>query len=114
MTHPIGRFLGVAWDAANAAGEIIRRSWQQPKTIDYKGAIDLVTTTDRETEHQIVEVIRRHFSDHAILAEEETDPRGNDKDYRWIVDPLDGTTNFAHSYRISASLSLWNAPVKSS
>jgi myo-inositol-1(or 4)-monophosphatase len=98
MTHDIERFLAVAWDAANAAGEIIRRSWQQPKTIDYKGAIDLVTTTDRETEHKIVEVIRHNFSDHAILAEEETDLRGDDKDYRWIVDPLDGTTNFAHGY----------------
>jgi myo-inositol-1(or 4)-monophosphatase len=98
ITHDIVRFLGVAWDAANAAGEIIRRSWQQPKIIDYKGAIDLVTTTDRETEHKIVEIIRGNFADHAILAEEETDLRGNDKDYRWIVDPLDGTTNFAHSY----------------
>lgn len=98
MANDIERFLAVAWDAANAAGEIIRRSWQQPKTIDYKGAIDLVTTTDRETEHAIVEVIRRNFPDHAILAEEETDLRGNDQNYRWIVDPLDGTTNFAHSY----------------
>jgi myo-inositol-1(or 4)-monophosphatase len=98
IAHDIGKFLGVAWEAANAAGEIIGRAWQQPKTIGYKGAIDLVTTTDREAEHKIVEVIRRHFADHAILAEEETDLRGNNKDYRWIVDPLDGTTNFAHSY----------------
>jgi myo-inositol-1(or 4)-monophosphatase len=98
MRDDIVRFLAVAWDAANAAGEIIRRSWQQPKTIDYKGAIDLVTATDREAEHKIVEVIQRNFSDHAILAEEETDLRSHDKDYRWIIDPLDGTTNFAHSY----------------
>ena len=98
IADDIEKFLAVAWEGANAAGEIIRRTWQQPKTIGYKGAIDLVTTTDREAEHKIVEVIRRHFSDHAILAEEETDLRGNDKGYRWIVDPLDGTTNFAHSY----------------
>jgi myo-inositol-1(or 4)-monophosphatase len=98
ITRDIEKFLAVAWEAANAAGKIIRRNWQQPKIIGYKGAIDLVTATDRETEHKIVEVIRRHFSDHAILAEEETDLRGNDIDYRWIVDPLDGTTNFAHSY----------------
>jgi myo-inositol-1(or 4)-monophosphatase len=98
MRDEIARFLGVAWDAANAGGKIIRRSWQEPKAIDYKGAIDLVTTIDRETERKIVEVIRRNFSDHAILAEEETDLPGNGKEYRWIIDPLDGTTNFAHSY----------------
>jgi myo-inositol-1(or 4)-monophosphatase len=98
MTDNIVEFLAVAWDAANAAGKIIRRSWQQSKTIDYKGAIDLVTTIDRETERKIVEVIQRSFSDHAILAEEDTNLPGNGKEYRWIIDPLDGTTNFAHSY----------------
>jgi myo-inositol-1(or 4)-monophosphatase len=92
------RFLGVAWDAAHAAGEIMRRNWQEPKTIDYKGAIDLVTTIDRETERKIVDVIQRNFSDHAILAEEETNLAGHREAYRWIIDPLDGTTNFAHSY----------------
>jgi myo-inositol-1(or 4)-monophosphatase len=101
------KFLIVAWDAANAAGEIIRDSWQQPKTIDYKGAIDLVTTIDKETERKIVEVIQRSFPDHSILAEEETDLRGNDNEYRWIIDPLDGTTNFAHSYpQVSISIAL--------
>lgn len=98
MSHDIERFSAVAWDAAHGAGEIIRRSWQQPKIIDYKGAIDLVTATDREAEHKIVEVIERHFADHAILAEEETNLRGTDGNYRWLIDPLDGTTNFAHSY----------------
>ena len=72
----IGNFLSVAWEAANAAGAIIRENWQQPKTIDYKGAIDLVTSVDRECERQIVDVIRRNFPDHSILAEEETDVDG--------------------------------------
>jgi len=92
------KLMNVAWDAANNAGEIIRQNWQRPKTIDYKGAIDLVTSVDRESEWTIVDVIRRNFPDHSILAEEETDVRGAQNQYRWIIDPLDGTTNFAHGY----------------
>jgi myo-inositol-1(or 4)-monophosphatase len=107
MTGEIVKFLSVAWEAANAAGEIIRASWHQPKTIDYKGAIDLVTTIDRETERKIVEVLQRNFPDHAILAEEETDLRADNNEYRWIIDPLDGTTNFAHGYpQVSISVGL--------
>ena len=103
----IGNFMSVAWEAANAAGAIIRENWQQPKTIDYKGAIDLVTSVDRECERQIVDVIRRNFPDHSILAEEETDVDGAQNHYRWIIDPLDGTTNFVHSYpQFSVSIAL--------
>ena len=98
LSHDLVKLLSAAWEAANAAGEIIRASWQQPRSIDYKGAIDLVTTADREAERKIVEVLRRDFPDHAILAEEETVIESKAKEYRWIVDPLDGTTNFAHSY----------------
>lgn len=98
MSQEIVGFLSTAWEAANAAGEIIRPSWQQPKLIDYKGAIDLVTSVDKECERTIVEVIRRKFPDHSILAEEETELEGAQREYRWIVDPLDGTTNFAHGY----------------
>jgi len=98
MSQEIVGFLSTAWEAANAAGEIIRPSWQQPKLIDYKGAIDLVTSVDKECERTIVEVIRRNFPDHSILAEEETELEGAQREYRWIVDPLDGTTNFAHGY----------------
>lgn len=107
MTHEIVSFLGTAWDAANAAGEIIRASWQQPKTVDYKGAIDLVTSVDKECESKIVETIRSSYSDHSILAEEETDHEGARPEYRWIIDPLDGTTNFAHGYpQFSVSIAL--------
>ncbi len=99
--------MSVAWEAANAAGAIIRENWQHPKTIDYKGAIDLVTSVDRECERQIVDVIRRNFPDHSILAEEETDVDGAQNHYRWIIDPLDGTTNFVHSYpQFSVSIAL--------
>jgi myo-inositol-1(or 4)-monophosphatase len=107
MTHDIVGFLGTAWDAAKAAGEIIRASWQQPKTVDYKGAIDLVTSVDKECENKIVETIGSSYPDHSILAEEETDHKGAKPEYRWIVDPLDGTTNFAHGYpQFSVSIAL--------
>jgi myo-inositol-1(or 4)-monophosphatase len=107
MTNDVVKFLSVAWDAANSAGEIIRASWHQPKSIDYKGAIDLVTSVDRETERSIVELIRRNFPSHSILAEEETNVESKENEYRWIIDPLDGTTNFAHGYpQVSISVAL--------
>ncbi|MBM4264535.1 MAG: inositol monophosphatase [Deltaproteobacteria bacterium] len=98
MAHDIVNFLNVAWEAANTAGTLIRDNWQEPKQIDFKGAIDLVTTVDREAERRIVEILQQHFPGHSILAEEETDLVGSENGYRWILDPLDGTTNFAHSY----------------
>ena len=91
-------FLAVAWEAAEAAGGIINENWQMPKQIDYKGAIDLVTSVDRESERCIVAALQRHFPEHSILAEEDTRVERSKSPYRWIVDPLDGTTNFAHSY----------------
>jgi myo-inositol-1(or 4)-monophosphatase len=91
-------FRKTARTAAQAAGEILRDNWRVPKTIDYKGAIDLVTSTDRDSERKIIEVIRQSFPDHSLLAEEEIDIQNAPSEYRWIVDPLDGTTNFAHGY----------------
>jgi myo-inositol-1(or 4)-monophosphatase len=98
MNNELAGWLAVAWEAADRAGEIIRANWDRPKIIDYKGAIDLVTSVDRESERKIVEVIGRKFPDHAILAEEETRLEKAQNQYRWIIDPLDGTTNFAHGY----------------
>lgn len=98
MTFEITNFLSVAWEAASAAGNLICADWQKSKSIDYKGAIDLVTSVDRECERQIVEVLRNNFPNHSILAEEGTDWIGTERSHRWIIDPLDGTTNFAHSY----------------
>jgi myo-inositol-1(or 4)-monophosphatase len=91
-------FRKVARAAAQAAGEILRANWRLPKAIGYKGAIDLVTSADRDSERKIIEVIRHSFPDHSILAEEESDIQSAQSEYRWIVDPLDGTTNFAHGY----------------
>ncbi len=107
MSDNVTNFLGAAWDAANAAGEIIRASWQQPRSIDYKGAIDLVTSVDREAERKIVALLQCEFPDHGIIAEEETVIEGKTEGYRWIIDPLDGTTNFAHGYpHVAVSIAL--------
>src|SRR5215813_11733679 len=98
MNQSFDLHLEAAWHAASAAGALIRENWQQPKEIGYKGAIDLVTSIDRESERRIVDALRQRFPDHSILAEEETEIAGAEDRYRWIVDPLDGTTNFAHGY----------------
>lgn len=98
MTQDVSAFLDTAWQAAHAAGQIIRARWKKPKTIDYKGAIDLVTDTDRRCERTIVGILAKQFPEHSILAEEETNLERRESSYRWIIDPLDGTTNFAHGY----------------
>src|SRR5262249_12015557 len=69
----------------------------QPIVGRKSSAVDLVTATDRAAEALIVEIIAAAFPDHAIVAEE-SPPRAGAAPYRWYVDPLDGTTNFAHGY----------------
>jgi myo-inositol-1(or 4)-monophosphatase len=91
-------FIAAADDAAHAAASLILAGWQQSKEIHYKSAIDLVTSVDRACEERIVEILQRRFPDHSILAEEQTSIVGEPGGYRWIIDPLDGTTNFAHAY----------------
>jgi myo-inositol-1(or 4)-monophosphatase len=92
------KLFQTAWEAAHAAGTLIRDNWQQPKEIAYKSAIDLVTSVDRDAERCIIDTLLRNVPDHSILAEEETEAAGAQSSYRWIIDPLDGTTNFAHGY----------------
>lgn len=89
--------LDVAVSCARHAGEILLRNLDKPRSIERKGALDtnLVTETDKEVEEFIVGVITREFPGHEILAEE-SGTRGTPSDYRWIIDPLDGTTNYAH------------------
>ena len=65
--------------------------------VDYKGTTDLVTNIDREVENLIIEKINSHFPDHTILAEE-SGLNQKTPDYLWVIDPLDGTTNFVHGY----------------
>ncbi|MBI4489239.1 MAG: inositol monophosphatase [Deltaproteobacteria bacterium] len=101
------KFFSVAWEAAMSAGELIRENWLRTKQIHYKSTIDLVTTVDREAEARIIQVLQKHFPHHSILAEEQTAIVGTQSDYHWIIDPLDGTTNFAHAYpHFSISIAL--------
>ncbi len=91
--------LSTAVEIAREAGTLLAERFKQPQEITYKRRYDLVTDTDRDSEALIVERLRRHFPDHAIVAEEGGGNRTN-SDYCWYVDPLDGTTNFAHGYPV--------------
>lgn len=99
-----GSMLDVAIAAAMAGGEVIARSHEKrfgggrPGASE-KGHKDFVTAVDREAEAAIVAIIQDIYPDHDIIAEES--PIAQPKsDYRWIVDPLDGTTNFIHGYPV--------------
>lgn len=81
------------------AGEILRGTISERRVVAKKGELSLVTETDRRSEEAIVKNILKNFPDHAILTEES--PAFGNSPYRWIVDPLDGTTNFAHTYPIA-------------
>ena len=89
--------LQVAIAAAIESGEGLRRAFGNTQRISHKGLVDLVTEEDRRSEATILGTIRRTFPSHAILAEESGATRQTDAN-RWIVDPLDGTTNYAHGY----------------
>ncbi|MGA1868887.1 MAG: inositol monophosphatase family protein [bacterium] len=89
--------IDIAIDAAKEAGKIQREYLTKKKNIYYKGKIDLVTDIDRLCEKIIIERIRSKFPDHGVLAEE-SPPRPYSSHYKWIIDPLDGTTNYAHGY----------------
>lgn len=89
--------LDFATDLARAAGSILREYQRCDKQVELKGRANLVTIADRESEALLVREIRSRYPEHSILTEESgtLGPPGED---RWIIDPLDGTTNFAHQY----------------
>ena len=89
------RELKVAVAAAQAAGEVLRDGFGRQHQIKYKGQADLVTEADEEAERKIEEILRETFPNHGMLTEESGELEG-EGDARWIVDPLDGTTNYAH------------------
>ena len=87
--------------AAEAAGEILRSGFGGEQAVRYKGEVDLVTEVDERSERVIGELLREAFPGYGMLAEEGGRLPGAD-DARWIVDPLDGTTNYAHGLPIFA------------
>ena len=90
-------FLEVAVEAAREAADILLVEFDRPVKISYKGEVDIVTQADKPSEQAIVARLRTRFPKHAIVAEEGGGTE-NASPFRWHVDPLDGTTNFAHGY----------------
>src|ERR1700726_1987184 len=94
-----GDYLKVAVEVAREAGAILCEEFDRPLQISYKGDVDLVTQADRRSEAAIVARLSQYFPQHAIAAEEGTGHESaSASEFRWHVDPLDGTTNFAHGY----------------
>jgi myo-inositol-1(or 4)-monophosphatase len=97
--HPM---LGIAVKAARRAGAIINRATRDVDllAITRKHPNDFVTDVDRAAEQAIIEILHRAYPDHAILAEESGASAGSAgrSEYTWIIDPLDGTTNFIHGF----------------
>jgi len=91
--------LSTMQSMAREAGSLLMDHFHRHVTIEYKGSADLVTVADRESEALILDRIRRHFPTHDVMGEEGTRIETG-SDYRWYVDPLDGTTNFAHGYPV--------------
>ncbi|KAM0880646.1 hypothetical protein ACQ4PT_033436 [Festuca glaucescens] len=100
MTGPIpaDELLGVIQAAAKAGAEVVMEAVNKPRNIQYKGTADLVTDTDKLSESVILEVVTKNFKDHLILGEEGGIIGDSLSEYLWCIDPLDGTTNFAHGY----------------
>ena len=91
------RYLAVAIEAAIAAGRLQLQYFRRELQVHKKGAIDLVTEADLAVEHDIRARVERHFPDHVFLGEEAAHlGPAADSPFRWIVDPIDGTTNFVH------------------
>ena len=92
--------LNTAITAARAAGNVILRNMDKLDrlTIEVKAQNDFVTEVDRKAEEQIIFTLRKAYPDHAILAEESGLDEGDNSEYQWIIDPLDGTTNFLHGF----------------
>lgn len=102
MTFTDDQLLQAAIDAARAAGAIIREGWGRAHAIEFKGATNLVTETDRASEKIILDRLLTATPDFEILAEEsgvrQPKARAGSVDRRWVIDPVDGTTNYAHHF----------------
>lgn len=96
MSRP---YLETAAEIAREAGAMLAQYFERRVAFELKGDFDLVTEADRASEQLIVERLRSYFPSHGIVAEE-GGGHESPSDYRWYVDPLDGTTNFAHSYPV--------------
>jgi myo-inositol-1(or 4)-monophosphatase len=113
-TDDIQSLITFTEETARRAGALLREAYDQPVSITNKGKIDLVTQSDRDSEALILAAIKERYPHHGILAEESGEFRGeitaaapDGSSFVWMVDPLDGTTNFAHKFPIfSVSMAL--------
>jgi myo-inositol-1(or 4)-monophosphatase len=92
-------FVGLAAAIAMEAGALVRRFFYSAVETEYKGDVDLVTEADRASERLIRDLLHSRFPSHGIYGEEGTRDR-MEGEYRWYIDPLDGTTNFAHRFPV--------------
>ena len=92
-------YLETAVEIAREAGSLAANYFERRVPFETKGEFDLVTEADRASEKLIVERLRSYFPSHSIMAEEGGGHESG-SEYRWFVDPLDGTTNFAHSFPV--------------
>jgi len=90
-------YLQTAVEAAKAAGKLQKERLWSDIAIEFKGEINLVTEVDRACEELIVGMLRERYPDHDILAEE-NDYASHNAGHKWVIDPLDGTTNYAHGF----------------
>ena len=90
-------FKELAILAAKDAGRMLRDNFGKTQEVEYKGIVNIVTEVDFQSEDRIISLIKGEYPDHSILTEES---KGHEtpSDYKWIIDPLDGTTNYAHGY----------------
>lgn len=101
------RCLDIAVEIAYEAGEIVREGFGKTHEVDFKGNVNPVTETDRNSEAHIVQRLRQAFPAHHILAEEEGGDALDTPGAIWIIDPVDGTNNFAHGFpHIGISIAL--------
>ncbi|MCB1758555.1 MAG: inositol monophosphatase [Gammaproteobacteria bacterium] len=103
--HPT---INIAIRAARSAGGILLRYFDRVDSlkVDRKGMNDFVSDVDRAAEQVIVEALRKTYPDHAIFAEE-SGRQGGDSEFEWVIDPLDGTTNYLHGFpQFSISIAL--------
>lgn len=97
------RFLDIATEAVLAAGVVLQDYCGKLEDIQEKGRPgDLVTEADKAAEVAVLEVLRRHVPEHPILTEESGHLNNTASNYLWAIDPLDGTTNYAHQYPVAS------------
>jgi len=97
INNDLQHILSIAERIARDAGAILREAAGKPRAIEFKGAIDMVTQYDRQSEALIVAALRSAFPDHLIIGEEGTgEGSATTGRFCWYIDPIDGTTNFAH------------------